>query len=82
MSATERQSVETALTELTATVIDGSLRQMERAADPSGTDPQGQHSSMAYLNAVAEAVERWRKIVTVHRGSAGRNGQPLAGLHL
>lgn len=63
MSATERQSAETALRELTASVIDSSLRQIERAADPSGTDPEGHHSSMAYLNAVAEEVERWRKIV-------------------
>lgn len=63
MSATERRTVDTALREITAKVVDGALEEIEAASRGNDADPNGHHATLAYLNWLAEEVETWRNVV-------------------
>ena len=49
--------------EMTGSVIETALGQIEKAAVPSGADSEGHHASLAYLNWLTEEAERWRAVV-------------------
>jgi hypothetical protein len=63
MSVIERRTLDSALRDITAKVIDSALEQFEATASETDADPNGHHASLAYLNWLVGEVEDWRTIV-------------------